>query len=151
MIRRADRGPSQRQLRVAEAVRHALAGVCERGEVHDPVFDRVSVTVSEVRMSPDLRQATAFVSALGGSGRPDCTEVVAALERARPFLRHRIGRMVRLKYVPELSFRADELYEQASRIDRLLADPRVRQDVAAAGDGGRTAGDEKPEGDGDGP
>ena len=119
------RAPSQRQLRVAEEVRHILARVIERDELHDSELAGVSVTVSEVRISPDLRSATAFVSPLGGG---DADPLVKALSRAAPFLRRRIGQEMTLRHVPALSFRADPLFDRAQRIQELL-------DIAAgAGD-----------------
>ncbi len=141
MKRQQAASSSPRQLRVAEAIRHALVDVLSRGELREPSLQSVSVTVSEVRISPDLRNATAFVSVLGGSdpaldmskrkGRAPASvaDVVRALERARPFLRQRIARMVRLKYVPNLAFRADVLFDQADHISRLLAEPQVRRDL----------------------
>jgi len=124
--------PGQRQLRVGEAVRHALAAVLERREIRDALLETASVTVSEVRISPDLRQATVFVMPLGGRGPAGsaAADVVAALGRARPYLRHRVGQLVRLKFVPDLHFRLDEVYDQAGHMAQLLADPRVRRDLA---------------------
>lgn len=112
-------GGGQRQLRVGEAVRHALADLLSRGAVHDPVLAESNLTISEVRMSRDLRQATVFVSELGGAGlRP---EVEAALGRARPFLRGEVARRVNLKYAPEMRFQLDTSFDEAERIERLLA------------------------------
>ena len=116
---RSRRLPSQRQLRVGEAVRHALSAIVARGELHDPALQGVSITVSEVRMSPDLRAATAFVLPLGGRGTE---EIVAALRHATPFLRQRLGHAVPLKFVPNLHFQADTTFDAAERIDRLLRD-----------------------------
>ncbi len=129
MARRQAREPSQRQLRVGEAVRHALAWCLERGEVHDPDLEDVSVTVTEVRMNGDLSQATAFVMRLGDG---DVTPVVAALERATPFLRHRIAREVPMRYVPHLRFRADDRPQEAARIESLLQKPDVARDLPDA-------------------
>jgi len=111
------RSPSQRQLRVGEALRHALAGLLMRGNLRDPALRDVSVTVTEVRVSPDLRRATAYVLPLGGG---DAQPVLAALDRAAPYLRSRIGRLVRLKYTPALAFALDTAFDYANHIDRLL-------------------------------
>ena len=117
MTKRGAKAPSQRQLRVGEELRHALAWILERGEVRDPGLDGVMVTVTEVRMSPDLRNATAYVVPTGGG---DAAPVVEALNRARPFLRRTVAHAVRLKFAPELRFAADETFDQAERIDWLL-------------------------------
>lgn len=122
-------GQSQRPLRVGEEIRHALAFVFERGELHDPQLSQLSLTVTEVRMSPDLRQATVFVLALGGGHE---AEVLAALTRAKGFLKARIGERVRLKYMPELVFRIDTTFERASRIAALIARTRA-EDAARRG------------------
>lgn len=119
-------GPSQRQQRVAELIRHALAEVLQRGDIQDPVLGSHVVTVPEVRMSPDLKLATAYVMPLGGQ---DEAPVIAALERHRKVLRQEVARRVNLKYAPELRFRRDETFDEAARIDRLLRDDRVRRDL----------------------
>lgn len=118
-------GKSVRLLRIGEQVRHVLAGVLGRGEVRDPVLETHIVSVSEVRVSPDLRIATAFVKALGG----DDDEVLAALRRNAKYLRGEVARAMTTKYTPELKFRLDESYEEASRIDALLRDPKVARDL----------------------
>jgi ribosome-binding factor A len=123
---REDGPVGQRQLRVGEELRHALAWILERGEVHDPAVATVAVTVTEVRISPDLRQATVFVMPLGGREE---ASVVAALGRAKGFLRRRIAESVRLKFVPDLAFRIDRSFEQADRITRILRDPAVSRDI----------------------
>lgn len=123
---RDDRPVGQRQLRVGEELRHALARILERGEIRDPVLATVAVTVTEVRLSPDLRQATVFVMPLGGREE---TSVVRALTRARGFLRRRIAESVYLKFVPDLSFRVDRSFEQADRITQILRDPVVARDI----------------------
>ena len=109
--------PSQRQLRVGELIRHAVSQMFERDEVHDPEIAGKSITVTEVRMSPDLKLATVYVMPLGGK---DDVAVVEALDRAAPFLRRRIGRIIALKFLPKLKFVVDETFNQASRIDALL-------------------------------
>ena len=121
------KAPSQRQLRVGEELRHALAWILERGDIRDPGLGGVAVTVTEVRVSPDLRNATAFVIPLGGGGTED---VVAALNRAAPYLRRKIGKAVKLKYLPGINFIADESFDQAGRISDLLKDPSVARDLA---------------------
>jgi ribosome-binding factor A len=123
---RVDRPVGQRQLRVGEELRHALARILERGEVRDPVLATVAITVTEVSLSPDLRQATVFVMPLGGREE---TSVVWALTRARGFLRRRIAQSVYLKFVPDLAFRVDRSFEQADRITRILRDPAVARDI----------------------
>lgn len=122
------KAPSQRQLRVGEAVRHALADVIERGQIRDPVLESLAVTVTEVRMSPDLRHAQVYVLPLGG-GEAKVQSAVAALTRAAPFLRHKIAGTVRLKFAPELSFRPDATFAEAQRIEDLLRAPEVARDL----------------------
>ena len=112
-------GQSQRQLRVGEMLRHALSAILNRGDLRDPDLAGKSVTVTEVRMSPDLRNATVFVQPLGGG---DATKVIAALGRAAPFLKRQVAEEVELRYVPSLSFTADTSFDYASRIDALLKD-----------------------------
>lgn len=118
--------PSQRQLRVGELIRHKLAEMLSRGEIHDDVLASHVVTVPEVRLSPDLKLATVYIIPLGGG---DTEEVIAALTRHKRFIRGVIAHAVNLKFAPELRFRRDETFEEASRIDALLASPKVRQDV----------------------
>jgi ribosome-binding factor A len=108
---------NQRQLRVGEELRHVLAELLLRGVVHDPVIADTHLTVSEVRVTRDLRQATVYVTELGGELSP---EVEAALIRATPFLRGEVGRHIHLKYTPSLTFRADESFAEGARIDALL-------------------------------
>lgn len=151
--RRAGKDPSQRQLRVGEELRHALAEVLHRADFHDPELQSLNVTVTEVRISPDLRNATAFVTPLGGG---DATDAVRALRRAAPFFRAQLARAVKLRYVPTIGFEADTSFDYASRIDRLLHDPEVQRDLGHArydgGDGedGEDEGDEPGQGDGGG-
>lgn len=118
--------PSQRLLRVGEAIRHALAEVLAREELRDPALAGVSVTVSEVKPSPDLRTANVFVMPLGGG---DKREVIQGLGRCAPFLRGQVAKRVRLKFTPELHFRLDDRFERADRISQLLNDERVRADL----------------------
>jgi len=118
--------PSQRMLRVAELIRHSMAELLARGDVLDPVLETHVVTVPRVRMSPDLKLATIFVMPLGGV---DATEVIAALERNKKFLRGEVVRKVNLKFAPDIRFRMDETFENAARIDALLNSPKVRGDL----------------------
>lgn len=136
---RGGRERSQRQLRVGELIRHALVDVLSRGDLHDPELTGASITVTEVRVSPDLRNATVFVLPLGGA---KTAETVAALKRATPFLRRMIGQEMTMKFLPALSFVADTAFEQSTRIDDLLRSPSVSRDLAAPGE---------EHGDGDGP
>jgi ribosome-binding factor A len=119
-------GPSQRALRAGELVRHALAEILQRGDVHDPVLEGHLVTIPEVRMSPDLRQATVYVMPLGGK---DTNEVLDALERNKKFLRGEIAHRVNLKFAPEIRFRFDERFDEAERIEKLLRTSAVRRDL----------------------
>ena len=122
------KGPSQRQQRVAELVRHALAEVLQRGDVQDPVLASHVVTIPEVRMSPDLKLATAYVMPLGGQ---DEKPVLEALERNRKALRTEVAhRLSNMKYAPDLRFRRDETFDEAARIDALLNSEKVRRDTA---------------------
>ncbi|MEW5963696.1 MAG: 30S ribosome-binding factor RbfA [Pseudomonadota bacterium] len=120
------RGSSQRQLRVAEMIRHKLAEMLGRGEIHDDVITSHVITISEVRISPDLKLATAYVMPLGGK---DIAPVLAALERNRRFIRGELAHAVNLKFAPDIRFREDETFEEASRIEALLHSPRVRSDI----------------------
>lgn len=138
-------GPSQRQQRVAELIRHALAEVLQRGDIQDPVLGTHVVTVPEVRMSPDLKLATAYVMPLGGM---DEAPVIAALERHRKVLRQEVARRVNLKFAPELRFRRDETFDEAARIDKLLRDERVQRDLVPERDGDGHEDDEPETGRG---
>ena len=124
----APAGPSQRQLRAGELIRHALVEVLREEEIHDPELEGVSVTVTEVRLSPDLKHANCFVEPLGGG---HANEVVAALNRHARFLRGALGRHIDMKFTPDLRFLHDESFNEAARIDRLFDDPRVRRDLDA--------------------
>ena len=119
-------GPSQRQQRVAELVRHALAEVLSRGDLSDEVLTTHVVTIPEVRMSPDLKLATAYVMPLGGK---DEQAVIAALDRHKKHLRHEVARRINLKFAPELRFRRDESFDEAARIDALLRSEKVARDT----------------------
>ncbi|MCF8476595.1 MAG: 30S ribosome-binding factor RbfA [Pseudolabrys sp.] len=122
----ATSGASQRQLRVGELVRHAIAQLLARGEVHDPVIEGHLITVPEVRMSPDLRLATVYVMPLAGR---DADEVVAALDRNKKYLRGEVSHAVNLKFAPDLRFHIDDRFEEAERIDKLLRSPQVARDL----------------------
>jgi ribosome-binding factor A len=125
-------GPSQRQLRVAEEIRHTLSAVFAREEFRDPDLHELRVTVTEVRASPDLKHVTAFVSALG----KDLTkEQLAALRRVSPFLRREVARAVRLKYAPDLHFQPDTALEYASHINEVMHRPEVARDLVPRKDG----------------
>jgi len=118
--------PGQRQRRVGELVRHLLAQLLRDGSCRDPALHRVSITVSEVRISPDLRNATAYVMPLGGTNAGD---VLAGLRRGIPFLRSRLARELPLRYAPNLTFALDGTFDQADRISTLLARPEVARDL----------------------
>jgi ribosome-binding factor A len=120
------KGPTQRQLRAGEVIRHAMAEILARGDVHDPVIETHLITVPEVRTSPDLRLATVYVMPLGGQ---DETDVLAALDRNKRYLRGEIARRVNLKFAPDIRFRIDERFDEAERIERLLRSPQVRRDL----------------------
>ena len=119
-------GPSQRQLRVGELIRRTLSEVLARGDVHDPDLNRMSITVGEVRVSPDLKVATAYVVPLGGSGSEDMFEL---LKRNRSELRRAVSKNLTLKFAPELRFRLDETFDQLDDTRRLFAQDAVRRDV----------------------
>ena len=118
--------PSQRQLRVGELIRHALAEMLARGDVHDPVLEGHLITIPEVRMSADLRLATIYVMPLGGR---DVEAVVAALDRNKRFLRGEIAHHVNLKFAPDIRFRVDDRFDEAERIEKLLRTPVVQRDL----------------------
>ena len=127
MSRTSSAGPSQRQLRVGEQVRHALSDALQRGEVRDDVIETTVISVNEVRMSPDLKIATAFISPLGA---PDDQAVIKALARNAKFIRGRVsGALRQMKYMPEFRFRLDSSYDNMARIDELLRSPEVARDL----------------------
>ncbi|TKB14700.1 MAG: 30S ribosome-binding factor RbfA [Mesorhizobium sp.] len=127
MPRSTTSGPSQRMLRVGEQVRHALSETLQRGEIIDPVVENAVVSVSEVRMSPDLKIATAFVSPLGAG---DAGAVVEALNRHAKFIRGRVsGALRQMKYMPEVRFRLDTSFDNFARINELLKSPEVARDL----------------------
>ena len=125
-------GGSQRQLRVGELVRHALAEMLTRGDVHDPVIEAHMITIPEVRVTPDLRLATIYVMPMGGR---DTEEVLAAFERHRKYLRAEIAHRINLKFAPDIRFRIDDRFAEAERIDKLLRSPDVKRDLSNSEDG----------------
>jgi ribosome-binding factor A len=135
------RAPSQRQLRVGEALRHALSEILMRGDLRDPALQGASITVSEVRVSPDLRNATAFVVPLGGG---HAEEILAGLRRAGPHLRGRVAQAVKLKFAPSLTFKTDTSFDYADHIDALLHSDAVARDLAHARKDGGADPEEPP-------
>ena len=132
-------GPSQRQLRAGELIRHALVDVFREEDIHDDALRGVSVTVTEVRLSPDLKHATCFVEPLGAGVEAAVTaghesEIIKALNAHAKFLRGQLGRHIDMKFTPDLKFRHDESFDAASHMDRLFNDPRVRADIEHADD-----------------
>ena len=123
---REGKAPSQRQLKVGETIRHALAEIFARGEIVDEVLDQYSLTVSEVRMTPDLKLATVFVLPLGGEGAEDA---VKHLDQHKRFLRGELARHVSLKFMPDIRFKIDTSFASSRRIDELLASPKVARDL----------------------
>ena len=121
--------PSQRQLRAGEIIRHALADILTREDLRDPDLASVIITVGEVRCSPDLRHANIFVTPLGDDTQEGRDKLAEALTRAAAFLRGKLGREIDMKFTPQLHFIADKSYDEATHIDRLLADPRVKRDL----------------------
>ena len=121
------KGPTQRQLRVGEILRHALAEMLLRFEIADPELEKQKVTVTEVRLSPDLRNATVYIVPFGGG---DATAVRSALTKHQRFLRGVLAKLVDLKYMPNLSFQIDETFDEAERIDAILRSPTVSRDLS---------------------
>ncbi|HKM88545.1 MAG TPA: 30S ribosome-binding factor RbfA [Xanthobacteraceae bacterium] len=124
-------GASQRQLRVGELIRHELADMLSRGEIHDPVIEAHMITVPEVRMSADLRVATVYVMPLGGR---DEAAVLDALDRHKRYVRGEISRRVNLKFAPEIRFHIDDRFDEAERIEKLLRTPGVQRDLGGERD-----------------
>ncbi|UVC15654.1 30S ribosome-binding factor RbfA [Mesorhizobium onobrychidis] len=143
MPRSTTSGPSQRMLRVGEQVRHALSETLQRGEILDPLIENAVVSVSEVRMSPDLKIATAFVSPLGAG---DADAVVEALNKHAKFVRGRVsGALRQMKYMPEFRFRLDTSYDNFQKINELLHSPEVARDLGP----GAQIGDQNKDNDKD--
>jgi ribosome-binding factor A len=128
---RANAAPSQRQLRVGEEMRHALARIFERGELHDPDLHEAPLTVTEVRVAPDLKRATAYVMPLGGR---NAAEIMAGLKRGAGHLRRLVAQEVKLRVAPQISFALDQSFDEASRIDALLRRDDVARDLAPDGE-----------------
>jgi ribosome-binding factor A len=137
-------GASQRQLRVGELIRHELAALLSRGDIHDPVIESHMITVPEVRMSPDLRLATIYIMPLGGR---DGETVVEALDRNKRYVRGEIARRVNLKFAPEIRFRIDDRFDEAERIEKLLRTPVVQRDLSSRQDPGKDPGSEAESGE----
>ena len=130
--------PGQRQLRVGEEMRHALAEIIGRDHLDDPDLHGKMITVTQVSVSPDLRNATAFVTPFGGG---EAGKLVAALNRAQGYFRRELARLVKLQFAPQIRFKEDETFEQASRIEKLLHDPVVARDIAHRDQEGRDDAD----------
>jgi len=124
-------GGSQRQLRVGELVRHAVAEMLTRGDIHDPVIEGHLITVPEVRMTADLRLATIYIMPLAGR---DTDQVIAAFERNKKFMRAEVAHRINLKFAPDIRFRIDDRFAEAERIDKLLRSPAVKRDLEDEGD-----------------
>ena len=131
MSKQRNREHSQRQLRVGEELRHSLAELLERGDMRDPVLRDARVTVTVVDVSPDLRNAVAFIVPLGGE---HADEVLAAARRAAPYFRNRLAKMIDLRFAPEIRFELDRSFDHAAKIDKLLHDPQVARDLEAGDD-----------------
>jgi len=127
----ANTGPTQRQLRVGEMLRHALAEILRRGEIRDPDLAGISVTVTQVKPSPDMRHATVFCEPLGGKNAKD---VIAALNKHKGFLRGELGHLITTKFTPDLRFVEDESFAEAQKIETILKSSRVQQDLKADDD-----------------
>lgn len=129
--RAAHRGPSQRQLRVGEVIRHALSDILTRGDVHDPALAGRSITITEAQITSDLRQGMIYVTPLAVNAA-ESQLVIEALNRCAPYLRGQLGRMIEIRHTPALKFILDERFDKADALDRLLRDPRVAKDLAPA-------------------
>ena len=135
---RRDAGPTQRQLRVGEMLRHALSEILYRNEIRDPDLDGVSVTITQVKPSPDMRYATVYCEPLGGQ---NAKQIVAALNRHKGFLRGEMGHRISIKFTPELRFVEDESFAEAQKIEDILKSPEVQRDLTATHDDGDEEGD----------
>ena len=124
-------GPTQRQLRVGEALRHALAEILSRSDIRDPDLDGVSVTITQVKPSPDMRYATVYCEPLGGQ---NAKQIIAALNRHKGFLRGEMGHRLTMKFTPDLRFVEDESFAEALKIETILRSPEVQRDLAAHDD-----------------
>src|SRR6202000_42548 len=128
---RRDAGPSQRQLRVGEMLRHALSEILARGDIRDPDLDGVSVTITQVKPSPDMRYATVYCEPLGGQ---NAKQIVAALNRNKGFLRGEMGHRIAIKFTPELRFVEDQSFAEAEKIETILRSPEVQRDLTSPED-----------------
>jgi ribosome-binding factor A len=133
MVKNTSRGPGQRQLRVGEMIRRRLSEILSRGEIHDPAFDAMSITIGEVSVSSDLKIATVYVMPLLGSGNVEAA--VEALSRHRGILRKKVSEEVILRHAPDLRFRRDETFDRLDETRRMFSNPTVLRDVAAPEDG----------------
>ena len=129
---RAGSAPSQRQLRVGEEIRHLLAELFAEGRLHDPALAEARITVTEVKISPDLKNATAFVLPFGGG---DAQALAEALNHAAPFLRGEIAHALKLRFAPQIRFTADTSFDRAQRLDELFREPEVARDLGPAAGG----------------
>ncbi|HSV28807.1 MAG TPA: 30S ribosome-binding factor RbfA [Candidatus Omnitrophota bacterium] len=144
---RGHKPPSQRQLRVGEELRHIVAQIIERGDFRDPDLAGRAITVTEVRVSPDLRNATVFIVPLGGG---EVAPILAGLKRAKAFLRHEVAQAINLRTVPDFWFEPDTSFDEASRIDALLRSPTVRRDLGGDSEFERRYDPDAAEGEDDG-
>lgn len=129
MVKRTSSGPGQRQLRVGEMIRRRLSELLSRGEIHDPAFDAMSITIGEVSVSSDLKIATVYVMPLLGSGNVDLA--IEALSRHRGIIRKKVSEEVILRHAPDLRFRRDETFDRLDETRRMFSDPAVLRDIAA--------------------
>jgi ribosome-binding factor A len=133
-----DQGPSQRQLRVGEMLRHALSQILTRGDIRDPDLDGVSVTITQVKPSGDMRHANVFCEPLGGK---NADRIITALNRHKAFIRGEMGHMITMKFTPELRFLEDDSFAEAEKIETLLKSERVRRDLAGESDDAESSDD----------
>lgn len=140
-------GPTQRQLRVGEMLRHALADILRRADIRDPDLAGVSVTITQVKPSPDMRHATVFCEPLGGQ---NADVIIKALNRSARYLRGEMGHMIDLKFTPELRFIEDESFAEAEKIETLLKSSRVQQDLSKPEEAAEEGGEDDPDGPSDG-
>lgn len=145
MVKQTSRGPGQRQLRVGEMIRRRLSEILSRGEIHDPAFDAMSITIGEVSVSSDLKIATVYVMPLLGSG--DINLAIEALSRHKGIIRKKVSEEVILRHAPDLRFRRDETFDRLDETRRMFSDPAVLRDLAAPEDGEDDPSGAKPNGD----
>lgn len=133
MVKQSSKGPGQRQLRVGEMIRRRLSEILSRGEIHDPAFDAMSITIGEVSVSSDLKIATVYVMPLLGSGNIDLA--IEALSRHKGIIRKKVSEEVILRHAPDLRFRRDETFDRLDETRRMFSNPTVMRDVASPEDG----------------